>query len=200
MNKFKLVLLLVFCLVYSINRNAQATEDSVADHRVFHLVHVHGYVSSVLKQRPPPAYWGPRNPIVYVLNAKDTIILEPSWRVTFIHPVKKIEIIDILIANTDTLHIACILQEFKQTTIMSFALYPQDTIPEFVSFMAESEPQFFKKPRVDTLVLVAPDIKTELLRGIRNLIPKAEKRVIDLRKNNPPVKGAVSGKQSTSPH
>jgi hypothetical protein len=187
MNKINLVLLVGFCWVYAINSNAQTSEDSVANHRAFRLVHVHGYVSSVLKQGKPPAYWGPRNPIVYVLNGKDTITLEPSWRVTFIHPVKKIEVIDILIAKTDTLHIACILQEFRETTTMSFTLYPQDTIPEFVSFMAESEPRFFKKPRVNALVLVPPDIKIELPSGIRNQIQNAKKRKIDLRKKNEKV-------------
>jgi hypothetical protein len=110
--------------------------------------------------------------------------MQPSWRVTFIHRVKKIEVIDILISNTDSLQIACILQEFRQTTNMSFTLYPNDTIPEFVTFMAESEPRFFKKPRVDTLVLVPPLIKKDLLKGIRKQIPKAKRSEIDLRKAN----------------
>jgi hypothetical protein len=187
MSKFIPVLILSCCLVFKITGSAQTTEDSAANLRVFRLVHVHGYVASMFDQRELPTYWGPRKPIVYVFNAKDTIILEPSWRVTFIHRVKKIEVIDILIANTDTLHIACILQAFRQTVKMSFTLYPRDAIPEFVCFMAEKEPRFFKKPRVHTLVLVPPDIKRELLRGIRNQIQNAQKRKLDLRNKNESV-------------
>lgn len=173
-----IILLSVFHFGYDLcARDSNTLRSSKED--TLRLVHIYGYAS--LSDMKQPGYWGHKKPVIYIINKTDTVVMQPDWVYTFTSAVKKIEVFDIIFSQNDTVHIACTMNEFRKTITAEYIFLPGNKKPEFVSFMVVVNSKFMGKKTIDSMILLAPDIKRDLLNGVRKRIKIAEKKVIDLR-------------------
>ncbi len=125
--------------------------------------------------------FGPNKPANYVFNKRDTITLQPEWIVTIANAVKSIEVYDLKFNRSDTLVIEYLLNVWKKDFHITYQVLPEDSLPEFVSLAVERLGWLFKKTAYFEYTFLAPNIKNELLLGIRARMRKATVNVIDLR-------------------
>lgn len=171
--------LALYCQLLFLSVTAQE-ETNTLDTATLRLVHIYGYAA--MDERTMPDLFGPNKPARYVFNRRDTITLQPEWIVTFTREVTSIEVFDIKFNRTDTLIIEYLLTDWKKDFHITFRVLPNDTLPEFVSLAVERlRWLFFKKTEYFEYTFLAPNIKRELLLGIRERMRKAKINIIDLR-------------------